>query len=146
VLPGSIHYYSITASMNDPRTSSLPEQIAASPFSYNLNSPDYRFLLQSYRELRDGCGFGVNDSQVTVQKARLWPELNTLLNPAQPPLKVHFLGVLAADHWGMALQAVSKMSDGTVNPFPRAALCKAIAGAIARDAVGESRSMNAPPP
>jgi hypothetical protein len=133
-LPASVRYYCLTASMNDPQTSSLSQQIAASPYAYHLNSPDYRFLLNSYRELRDSQGFRVNDSQMTVQKARLWPDLNKLLNPSQPPLQAHFLGVLATDHWGMALRAVSKMRDGSVNPFPRTTLLQAIAVTIARDA------------
>ena len=73
--------------------------------------------------------------KVAVGRARFWPQLTALLEPAGPGAvpEARFLGVLGTHHWGLTLPAVNRSRDGSVNPFPRTALLKAIAAQAATD-------------
>jgi hypothetical protein len=130
-LPTSgIRYYSLAASVIDPLEN---ETLADDPLAHLPQLFDYRFLLAVYRHFRASTGFALNDSQIAVHKARLWPELASLLNPEQDKLSVSFLGIAATNHWNAGQSRVIPMHDGARDPFPRRALLGAVAGAIATD-------------
>jgi hypothetical protein len=132
-VPSHITYYALTAVMPDPDKEPMGDEISKSKRSFDSSSSDYVHLLASARALFQASGALCNDSQVTVEKARFWPRLPQLLNPAQPAMRTRFLGVVGTHHWGIALKTVSKMSDGAVNPFPREALLRAYAMQVAHD-------------
>jgi len=126
-----IHYYSLAGSMG---------QLKANPAAYNVNSIDFKFLTATYNQYVLDTGYALNDSQVSIHKARFWPKLNSLLNPyyKNNPIKTTFLGVLGQHHWGMALEVVNKMKDHSLNPFPRIPLLESLATVLATDIAAES--------
>ena len=133
-----IRYYSIAGTMVDPReTEHDAADLAIFPKSYNTQLLDYPLLVNNYRGLRSVFGVKINDSQMSVNQVRFWPEIATKLNPAQKPMNHTFLALLGTDHWNLALRQVNVMKEGSLanpyNPFPREALLKAIATAVVTD-------------
>ena len=132
-----IVYYSLVASMPDPDEDPTAKSLLSNQYTYDSKSPDDLFLLSAQRGLHDSSGQALNDSQVVIYKSRFWPELAPLLNPHQQPFTSKFLGILGTHHWGLALTVVNKNRNGTTNPFPRAALVKAIAAQVAMDVTNQ---------
>lgn len=127
-----ITYYSITAAMADPARSEFEKAVFLAPFGYS-RSYDDKSLLQNHRDYTRVSGVVLNDSQVSVAQAMFLPGVIASMNPYQAPLKITNLGVMSTHHWGMALQVVSEMKDKRLNPFPREAVLKALAGQIVLD-------------
>ncbi|RYZ75555.1 MAG: hypothetical protein EOP05_07520 [Proteobacteria bacterium] len=125
-------YYSITAAMADPARSEFEKAVFLAPFGYS-RSYDDKSLLQNHRDYTRVSGVTLNDSQVSVAQAMFLPGVIRSMNPYQAPLKITNLGVMSTHHWGMALQVVSEMKDKRLNPFPREAVLKALAGQIVLD-------------
>lgn len=131
-----ITYYSITGSMVDPSIDRDHKDLAENKYSYNASLYDYILLGKSFADLKRSNGVSLNDSQVAVFKARFWPEIHEVLNPAQKPINAKFLGVLGVDHWGMALRVVNEKKNGAENPyspFPRESLLKTYAAQMVSD-------------
>jgi pimeloyl-ACP methyl ester carboxylesterase len=127
-----IRYYSIAGTMMNPESDNPAEiEISTNNVSYNPLLPDFHSLQNSYLDFYHLTGVQTNDSQVAIEKARFWPEVHRLLNPAQPPLDARFLGVLGVHHWGMALPIVTEMKSGALDPYPRKDLLKALLGTVA---------------
>ena len=134
ILPtDGINYYAVAATMVEPEY-----QTSA---GYNNELYDDHMLNKNYKDIVRISEMRLNDSQVATYKARFWPEINLILNPSQPPMKTQFLGVLGTHHWGLALRVVNETAAGKVknpyNPFPRAALLKALASTVAKDVTPE---------
>lgn len=128
-----IKYYSVAATMSEPLASPLEKDLAESRMGFRFGSPDDTGLLQNFRDLRDYSGEHLNDSQVSINRVRFWPELTASLNPNNRGMNSQFLGVVNTHHWGLALKIVTETKDGAMNPFPRSALLKAIATSVAQD-------------
>lgn len=126
-------YYSLVATMADPGTARMGVANAASLASYGPASPDYRTLIAGYRDFVSMSGFALNDSQVALHKAMLWPEAHGTLNLKQEPMQAKVLGVLATHHWALALRVVLETREATLNPYPRVALLRALAEKVAWD-------------
>jgi hypothetical protein len=127
-LPQTVEYFAITASMADPDAPD-EQELARNPYAYDGDSPDDQTLRQGFRDFKRASGFALNDSQMAVHKAVFWPLVIQGLNPDNAGLRTHWLGVVGSHHWGVALDVVSRQSSGSVNPFPRGALLKALAAA-----------------
>lgn len=138
VLPThDIKYYAISATMLDDSGTGPEHALATNATCYNPQLLDDDLLRSNYKHLRELTGVAVNDSQMLPYKVRFWNEVNTLLNPAQPPLDATYLGVLGTHHWGLALRVINEAKPDKVrvpyNPFPRAALLEALAAMVAQD-------------
>lgn len=133
-LPSNIRYYSITGTMGD----ATPEGRQATPLvlnstAYDTHSLDFRSLRGNYYDLLNASQSQLQDSQVTVARGRFWPELHNQLNPAQEPLKTHFMGTVGIHHWGLSFPRAFATRDGQEgNPFPRTLLLKSIATFVAQ--------------
>jgi len=142
-VPMHVHYYSVSATMADPAT-----DLGQNPWGYVPGSPDDQALVKNWQNFQkveisgEYRGTALNDSQVAVQKTVFWPQLIASLNPKNKGLQATALGVLGTHHWGMTLPVVTQTrpislngNDQTtiVNPFPRVALLKTLALAIAND-------------
>jgi hypothetical protein len=124
-VPTHVKYYAITASLTGKETA--PRNGEAT--GVMLGSIDYSTNLGGYNDYISAGGSTLNDGQVGVHQARFWPQLATFLNPQQGAFEAEFLGTFRTHHWGLALRT----GMGGTNPFPRAALLKALAAKIARD-------------
>jgi pimeloyl-ACP methyl ester carboxylesterase len=122
-----IRYLSIAATMSDDSV------LANSAFTTNPGSADDLMLKGSYLDFNSLSPVRINDSQVAVDKVRFWPQIAQSLNPKQQPYESSFLGVLGTHHWGLALPFANPQKDGSINPFPRLALLKAISAYVADD-------------
>ena len=128
----NFQYYSVGATMGDPRSLHAKRQADA---SFNIlklsDSADFQALRAFYYDLvTDSFGKQLNDGQVCVDRAILWPSLVKALNPAQPDFRATFLGIHGGHHWNLALPNVF---DGSTDPFPRGVMVEAIATFIAQD-------------
>lgn len=133
-LPASLRYFAITGTMGD----ATPEGGEVSPLTlndtaYDTRSVDFRSLRGNYYDLLEASGSQVQDSQVPVQRARFFPELQATLNPAQSPMKTYFMGTLGIHHWGLSFPRAFSTRDGLeANPYPRTLLLKSIATFVAQ--------------
>ena len=128
----NFQYYSVGATMGDPRSLHAKRQADA---SFNIlklsDSADFQALRAFYYDLvTDSFGKQLNDGQVCVDRAIFWPSLVKALNPAQPDFRATFLGIHGGHHWNLALPNVF---DGSTDPFPRGVMVEAIATFIAQD-------------
>ncbi len=120
--------------MGDPTPASGSAwALAANPVAYNPKSLDYRFLRNPYYDLYDASGLALNDSQTVFSRTRIWPEVTAALNPRQSLGATYYLGMLGTHHWGIALPYAFPMADGSLNPFPRAALIDAVGTFLAAE-------------
>ncbi len=130
-----IRYYSIAASFGVPTDAAdvAGQELAQSQIIYNMVSQDYLMLRQNYLDYAHVSSHYVNDSQVAAQRVKFWPELTQALNPNITGLQTTFLGTLGAHHWSLAFREVNHNKDGKMDPFPREALMKSLAAAVALD-------------
>jgi hypothetical protein len=132
-IPPNIGLFSIAATMGD----STPKRGTPWPFvtnatAYDPQSIDFKSLRGNFYDLFTASQTDLNDSQVPLSRARFWPEVHALLNPAQLPLRTYFMGTLGVHHWGLAFPRAFATKDGlSANPFPRATLAKSIATFVA---------------
>lgn len=116
ILPAQgIKYYNIGATM----ITNHEAEGTYTPYAYNRRSPDYFNLRDGFMEFSEKLGFAFNDSQVSLERALIWPRLNTLFNDKQPPLEAYTLAVFQTHHWGIALEQVVNLKDRSLDPFPR---------------------------
>jgi hypothetical protein len=132
-LPESLTYYGLTAIMPNPADSELSNLMFNSNVAFARGSFEDQFLLKGRNDYYVASGVRANDSQVAIPQAMFLPNAIHTLNPALPPLKTQFLGTIGTHHWGAALEIVFAMKQGQTNPFPRAALMKAMAAKVAFD-------------
>ncbi len=128
-----MRYYALAGTMADSDLATPSGPLGANATAYNPSSLDHEIMIHIYRHLSGGIL--LNDSLVAVGRARFWRRWIELLNPAyrDAGLDASFLGVLGIHHWGLALRVVNARKDGSVNPFPREALLKALAARVAMD-------------
>jgi hypothetical protein len=127
-IPSSgIRYLSLATTMSDDPA------LAYSRFTTNPGSVDDLMLMDSYSNFNKLVAVRINDSQVAIDKARFWPQTSHSLNSAQQSYDARFLGVLGTHHWGLALPYANAQKDGSINPFPRLALLKALSSYVAHD-------------
>lgn len=131
----NVKYYALACTLTDETTGTPAGPLWINSMAYNPTSMDHAFLLKGYKEFVAATGLKLNDSQVALPRARFWPALAPLLNAGyrHSQLDSTFLGVLGVHHWGVTLRSVAKTRDKSTNPFPRAALVKAIAAQVALD-------------
>jgi hypothetical protein len=138
VVPAEVRVFAITATMGDATRDRRPWPLATDPEVNDARSVDFKSLRTNFYDLFDASGLDLNDSQVTLPRARIWPELHATLNPAQPPLKAYFMGTLGTHHWGLAFPRAIPTQDGLRgNPFPRTALMKAMGTFFSQALVSE---------
>lgn len=129
-VPLHVKYYAVAGTMGEGLTNNR--------MGFNPDSVDDRMLLGNYTDYRNASGgVLVNDSQVAIQRVKFWPELSAMLNPKNSGMNSEFLGVMGTHHWGLALEIVNANKNGSLNPFPRMALLKALATKISFDLATE---------
>jgi hypothetical protein len=134
-LPSSLRYFAMTGVMGDATAEGgQPSVLTTNPDSFDRRSVDYRSLRGNFYDLFDATGGqDFQDSQVPGQRAMFWPDVMRALNPAQRPLRTHFMGVMDAHHWGFAFpRAFSSLDGREANPFPRTIFLKAMATFVAQ--------------
>lgn len=124
-LPKTVNYYSISAAMVDPEKTDLEKKIFEQKIGYNDTLDDIN-LAGNRRTYEKATGFALNDSQVAIQQSIFLQKVIEGLNPANAGFKSEALAVLQTHHWGISLRTVNKMNDGTMNPFPRESVLKAL--------------------
>ncbi len=78
-------------------------------------------------------GNQLQDSQVPVQRAVFWNDVDKVMNPQQEPLKTYFMGTVGIPHWGLSFPRAYSSNDGLeANPFPRTVFLKAIGTFVAQ--------------
>jgi hypothetical protein len=142
-LPKHLVYYSLLATMDDPKNN-----LVFNDRAYNPYSPDDEFLRSNWQHYADIQlaplyeGSVLNDSQVSFAKAHFWPEVIKELNPNLADLKTRNLAILGTHHWGLALPIVNpiKVLNGEnnpdvkeKNPYPRDSLLLSLALTVSRD-------------
>jgi len=132
VLPGDVRYYALTATMGDATTTGAPSPLATNAASYDARSIDHRSLRTAYYDLFEATGEQLQDGRVAVQRGRFLPDIHAAMNPAQPPLRTHFMGTVGAHHFGLSFPRAMPTNDGAdANPFPRTLLLRAMATFVA---------------
>ena len=133
-LPSNIRYYAITGSMGDATAPGQPvSPLANNETAYDTRSLDFRSLRGNYYDLLAASGNQLQDSQVPVQRARFWSDVNVALNPQQQPLKTYFMGTVGIHHWGLSFPRAFSTNDGlSANPFPRTLFLESIATFVAQ--------------
>jgi len=125
-LPTNVRYLTLAATMSDPAAKGEAD-LVNSPVGFNPTAVDDQLLRNNYASFKAATGFALNDSQMALHKTIFWPGLIASLSPGGAHLDTGFLGIAGTHHWGLALRIVNENADGSVNPFPRAALLKALA-------------------
>ncbi len=147
-LPTNIRYFAINGTMGDATPEGKrPLPLVLNRTAYDTQSLDFRNLRMNFYDLFAAGGGQLQDSQVPVQRAMFWPELNSALNAKQKPIESYFLGTLGIHHWGLSFPRAFSTKDGlTANPFPRTILLKAIATFLAQIELGHAPLAPPPPP
>ena len=134
-----LKYYSIGATMTDPRRSNLDRSMVENSPNLQITSNDFKIGLKSYRSMMlepSASSFNydqvtsLHDGNVPLQRAMFWPKLLASLNPANQ-LETEFLGIVGVNHFALAHAHGS--GDTFQNPFPRTALLKSIAAKVSFD-------------
>jgi hypothetical protein len=133
-LPTNIRYFSITGTMGDATVEGAqPTLLVNDRVAYDTRSLDFRNLRTNYWDLFKASGNQLEDSQVSLARARFWPEIHAGLNPDQGPLKAYFMGTVGIHHWGLSFPRAFSTNDGLeANPFPRALFLKSIGTFVAQ--------------
>lgn len=138
VLPPGTRVFSVTATMGDATRGGHAWPLATDAEVNDTRSVDFKSLRTNFYDLFDASGLDLNDSQVTLPRARIWPELHPVLNPGQAPIKAYFMGTLGTHHWGLAFPRAIPTQDGLRgNPFPRTALMQAMGTFVSQAIVSE---------
>jgi dienelactone hydrolase len=134
IIPANVQLVALTATMVDGTSAGTPPSaLLRDPVVYDGRSMDFKSLRASFYDLYAASGTDLNDSQVSLGRARFYPELFSVMNPAQPKLHSTFLGTVGSHHWGLAFPRAIPTRDGlSGNPFPRTVLLRAIATSISR--------------
>ncbi|MBS2014865.1 MAG: hypothetical protein JST00_18390 [Deltaproteobacteria bacterium] len=161
VLPSDVRYFALTGTMGDATVGGTPWQLATNDLAFDNGSIDFRSLRGNYYDfLAASQGIQLQDSQVSVERGRFWPELHVpkagrpVWNPAQKPIKTYFMGTVGTHHWGLSFPRAFSTQDGRDcpavgvttdprescgNPFPRTVLLETIATFAAQVATGAER-------
>ena len=156
-IPGDVRYFALTGTMGDASTQGDVWDGTTNSLAFDKGSIDFRSLRGNYYDfLAASNGIQLQDSQVSVERGRFWPELHNpgggpVFNPAQTPIKSYFMGTMGTHHWGLAFpRAFSTPGDGRDcpavdvttdplkscgNPFPRTLLLETIATFVAQVAL-----------
>ena len=127
----NIHYYNLSGVSGDINVDK--EYLKDSLAGMDLESVDYEMLLNQFNIIYNQTGVALNDSQVTIQRTRLWPELSVLVNPSQPIYQTTFLGALGTHHWGVTFDYFNASTPKMINSFKRPELILSLAQAISLD-------------
>ena len=131
-IPTNIKYFALTGTMPEPTTpGKIPHELTGNTHAYNSRSIDYSILRKSYYDLYKVTNQQLNDSQVSLDKSRFWPQIHRNLNHSQPDFKSYWLGVMGTDHWGMAFPVAFQTTSVGASPFPRTNLIKSVATFLA---------------
>jgi hypothetical protein len=126
-LPSRFRILSLAATMAGPVENHKLSPIINLPH-YGYCLPDFTLVQRpSYYFLLNAGGGSLNDSAVSVARARYWPQLDSV--SGRP---YDFLGVMATHHFAIAFPAALVGRTGTPNSFPRKALLGAL-GSYLRD-------------
>jgi hypothetical protein len=163
VVPSDVRYFALTGTMGDASSGANVWDLTTNTQAFDKGSIDFKSLRGNYYDfLAASKGIQLQDSQVSVERGRFWPELHnassgggTVFNAAQSPIQTYFMGTMGTHHWGMAFpRAFSTPSDGRDcpaagvttdplvscgNPFPRTVLLKTIATFVAQVALAPER-------
>jgi hypothetical protein len=133
-LPTTLRYFSITGTMGDVTAQGdQPSPLVLDEVANDIRSLDFRSLRQNYYDLFNATGNQLQDSQVPVQRALIWNDVNHAINPAQPQLKTYNMGTVGIHHWGLSFPRAFSTNDGRdANPFPRTIFLKSIGTFIAQ--------------
>lgn len=123
-LPLQLRYYALTATMAERHSGA--ESVLASSEYYGADTTDFSSLRRSYYGLARVSGVDLEDSQVTLPRARFWPELTAHWHGPAASYRAQFLGVIACHHWGIAFPEAFRSANGRHNVFPRKVLLKAL--------------------
>lgn len=120
-LPPKFRILSITATMPGPPAGNQLSPLLASPY-IGYRSPDFVSRLRPgyYSCLDSGAG-PLNDSAISVARARYWPQLDSVSGRRHD-----YLGILGAHHYGLAFPYAVADKNRNPNSFPRALLLGAI--------------------
>ncbi len=133
VIPSDVELFAIGASFGDPtneKTGFVP--LARNPLAYNWRALDTVFLRFGYYSMLNNTGATANDGLVSLDRVFFWPNLMRSLNPQQPELRVHNLGVAGVDHLGTTTDSATFAEDtGGRSPFPHEILFRSIASYVA---------------
>ncbi len=130
-IPKDVNYFSIVGLMDKGDSSLIKAKIG---FDY---SPDTLIMLRNYADYSQvgtrykrfvssfyRGGF-LNDGQVSIEKATLWPDLVAGLNPMNEGINSELLAIIGTHHWGLAMPfVIPKMNKNKLGPVPRANLLK----------------------
>ncbi len=135
ILPSNnIRYYNISGVSGDIEIDK--EFFQDSLAGMDLESLDFEMLQGQFQIIQKGSGLALNDSQLSMQRTRFWPELSMVLNPKQPKYDATFLGVLGTHHWGITFDYFNASAPQVINNFKRPELILSLAEIIAADLAG----------
>lgn len=138
VVPSHVRLFAITATMGDATRDGRVWPLTVDASVNDTRSIDFKSLRGNFYDLFAATGLDVNDSQVTLPRARFWPDVHPILNGAQSPVRAYFLGTLGTHHWGLAFPRALPTDDGLRgNPYPRTALFHAMGAFVSRAIVSE---------
>jgi len=162
VVPSDVRYFALTGTMGDASTNANVWDLTTNDRAFDKGSIDFKSLRGNYYDFFAASkGIQLQDSQVSVERGRFWPELHNpggdgaVFNAAQTPIQSYFMGTMGTHHWGLAFpRAFSTPGDGRDcpavgvktnplvscgNPFPRTVLLKTIATFVAQVALAGDR-------
>ena len=157
VVPNDVRYFALTGTMGDASSSANVWDLTTNDRAFDKGSIDFKSLRGNYYDfLAASKGIQLQDSQVSVERGRFWPELHNpggesaVFNAAQAPIQTYFMGTMGTHHWGLAFPRAFSTHDGRDcpeagvttnplqscgNPFPRTVLLKTIATFVAQVAL-----------
>jgi hypothetical protein len=128
-LPSEIPYFSFSSTMASPMkqkiASGYQKALIESPFM-GRNVPDYAVIRTLFYDYASDRGISLNDGLIGIHESTFWPKLHVALNPRQKEYQASSLGVFAAHHLAIGYASVSSGDRSDRNPFPRAALLRAL--------------------
>ncbi len=136
VIPSDVDLFAVGASFGDPtneKTGFVP--LARNPLAYNWRALDTVFLRFGFYSMLNNTGATANDGLVSLDRVFFWPNLMKSLNPQQPEVRVHNLGVAGVDHLGTTTDSATFAENtGGRSPFPHEILFRSIASYVALSA------------
>ena len=111
--------------MKQKIASGFQKALIESPFM-GRNVPDYAVIRSLFYDYESDRGISLNDGLIGIHESTFWPKLHVALNPRQKEYQASSLGVFAAHHLAIGYASVSSGDRSDRNPFPRAALLRAL--------------------